>query len=133
MIWEPWAAIQPPPWSASAHQSGTSAEGSASNGTWSRTVAIRGSPISPPCTARASRAWPGVPAELAAEEVDDAGLLGRGQHGPALGRVAGEGLLAQHVLAGGDGGQGDGRVGVGRGGDGHGVHAVEGRGPRPPR
>ena len=79
-------------------------------------------------TAWASRAWPGVPAELAAEEVDDAGGLGRGQHGPTLGGVAGERLLADQVLAGGDGRQGDGRVGVGRRGDGDGVDPVEGQG-----
>ena len=66
-----------------------------------------------------------VPAELAPEQVDESRILRRGQHGPALGGVAGEGLLAQHVLAGGDGGQGDGRVGVGRGGDGHRRHTVQ--------
>ena len=46
------------------------------------------------------------------------GLLGGGEHLPGLGEVHGDGLLAQHVLAGGDGGEGDGGVDdVGRGDD----------------
>ncbi len=69
-----------------------------------------------------------VPAELAPEKVDDAGGLRGRQNHPALGRVAGERLFAQHVLTGGDGGQGNGGVGVGWGGDGHRLHAVQGNG-----
>lgn len=58
MICDPWAAIQPPPRSTSAHQPGTTAAGSASRGTWSTTVARRGSPISPELTVWARRACP---------------------------------------------------------------------------
>ena len=75
----------------------------------------------------------GVPPELAPEQVDHAGRLGGGQDRPALGGVAGERLLADEVLAGGDGGQRDGRVGVGRGGDGDGVRPRRGPAPRRPR
>ena len=54
------------------------------------------------------------PAELGAEQVHDAGRVGRVEHPARLGGVAGERLLAQHVLARRDGFERDRRVRVRR-------------------
>jgi len=62
------------------------------------------------------------PAELGPDEVHEAAGLGRREHGVRFGRVAGQRLLAQDVLAGGQGLQGESGMGVGWGGDGDGGH-----------
>ena len=67
----------------------------------------------------------GVPAELGSEHVHDARRLGRGEHAPRLGRVAGERLLADDVLARRDRGQRELGVGVRRGRDRDRVDPVE--------
>ena len=74
----------------------------------------------------------GVPAELGAEQVDDAGGLGRGQHVDGFGRIAGERLLAQHVPPASDGRERQLGVRVRRRRDGDGVDAgqLECRGER---
>ena len=72
----------------------------------------------------------GGPAELGADEVHDARMFGSRQQLAGLGRVAREGLLAQHVLPGGDGLEHEGAVSVRRGGDGDGFGEGEGVGQR---
>ena len=79
--------------------------------------------------ARADRAGErrlaGIPPELRAHHVDDAGLARRREHRSPVGRIARERLLTDHVLAGCDRGQGELRVRVRRSGDRHRVDATE--------
>ena len=64
---------------------------------------------------------PRGPAELGAEQVDDTGLFGGVAHAPRLGGILREGLLANDVFSGCDGGQHDLGMGIRRGRDGDGV------------
>ena len=104
---------------------GTSAAASASTGTCSSTVASRGSPIAPDRTVRASVAWPGshrnsVPSRCTMPAARAAASTRR-----AFGGVAGERLLADHVLAGRDRREGELGVRVRRRRDRDRVDAVE--------
>ena len=79
---DPCAHIQPPRDAASAHQSGTTASGSASTGTCMSHVAMRGRRYQPLTHDPGQSRLAGVPAELRAEHVDDPGRLGGSKDSP---------------------------------------------------
>ena len=128
MRWVAWAPSQPPPSEASDHHDGTSAFGTGQQGDVEKEGgqprladgSLGHDPGGQPLT--------GGPPELGPHQMDEPGRLGRRQHRLGLGRVPGQGLLAQDVLTGGQRLQGEPGVGPGWGGDGDGGHPGQGQG-----